>query len=322
MKNKTKKILAGACLGLVGMGCLTGCAMSDEQKKALDLITEKSDEIINLLEDNMSMQNTKLTKEEAAEKILIARNFWLDSKYDVLLSFTQTQYEGLYDKVLGGPVNAKLYINKNENGFRYAETFDDGNDSEQFYIKQDNVNEVYYSWSSGNSGFRQKQYHQAESIGHLHELDILYSFEFGEISSEMIKNLEILEDGSYKFTIYKYECGYDYRSNEPHANRYKLTLTLKNDKFTNFEIESIFLQNQGLPSGLSVDEETKKLIDEPEVVFNTLISYMDANYGSATTISEDRVFVDVWKGSYQYENVDFTEVNEKFAQIEETNLSN
>ena len=25
MKNKTKKILAGACLGLVGMGCLTGC---------------------------------------------------------------------------------------------------------------------------------------------------------------------------------------------------------------------------------------------------------------------------------------------------------
>ena len=25
MKNKTKKILAGACLGLVGMGCLAGC---------------------------------------------------------------------------------------------------------------------------------------------------------------------------------------------------------------------------------------------------------------------------------------------------------
>ena len=45
-----KKILAGACLGLVGAIGLTGCSMSEEQQKSLDLVTSKSDEIINLLE--------------------------------------------------------------------------------------------------------------------------------------------------------------------------------------------------------------------------------------------------------------------------------
>ena len=71
MKNKTKKILAGACLGLVGMGALTGCSLNDDQKKALDLITEKSDEIVNLLEKNMQLTNSKLSKEEAYKEINI-----------------------------------------------------------------------------------------------------------------------------------------------------------------------------------------------------------------------------------------------------------
>ena len=74
MKKKTRNILAGTCLGIVGMGCLTGCSMSAEQQTALDLITDKADEIVDLLEKNMEFNNTKLTKEEAAEKILLARN--------------------------------------------------------------------------------------------------------------------------------------------------------------------------------------------------------------------------------------------------------
>ena len=73
MKNKTKKILAGVGLGLVGMGCLTGCSMSDEQKAALDLITEKSDKIVNLLEDNMELQNAQLSKTDAAELVALAQ---------------------------------------------------------------------------------------------------------------------------------------------------------------------------------------------------------------------------------------------------------
>ena len=53
MKSKTKKILAGACLGLIGMGALTGCGLSADQQAALDLVTEKTDSIINLLEEIM-----------------------------------------------------------------------------------------------------------------------------------------------------------------------------------------------------------------------------------------------------------------------------
>ena len=73
MKNKIKKILAGVGLGLVGVGCLTGCAMTDDQKAALDLITEKSDEIVNLLEDNLAYNNEKLSKEAAFDMLKHAR---------------------------------------------------------------------------------------------------------------------------------------------------------------------------------------------------------------------------------------------------------
>ena len=68
MKNNTKKILAGICLGLVGMGCLTGCAMSDEQKAALDLVTEKTDKIVDLLEDNMEYNNKKISQKKGEKR--------------------------------------------------------------------------------------------------------------------------------------------------------------------------------------------------------------------------------------------------------------
>ena len=47
MKNKTKKILAGACLGLVGMGALSGCAMSDNQKKEYKTLMERQYQNLN-----------------------------------------------------------------------------------------------------------------------------------------------------------------------------------------------------------------------------------------------------------------------------------
>lgn len=48
MKNKTKKILATACLGLVGAGCLVGCDMNPED---LSKWEQKADSVIASLEE-------------------------------------------------------------------------------------------------------------------------------------------------------------------------------------------------------------------------------------------------------------------------------
>lgn len=97
MKSKTKKILAGVCLGVVGMGALTGCAMSADQKAALDLITEKSDEIVNLLEDNLEFNNEKISKESALDMLKHAR---IKSQYILnesnICDLTVTVEDGLY----------------------------------------------------------------------------------------------------------------------------------------------------------------------------------------------------------------------------------
>lgn len=51
MKNKTKKILAGACLGLVGLGCLTGCEKKQDFYE-LTVINDSQYGIISPILDN------------------------------------------------------------------------------------------------------------------------------------------------------------------------------------------------------------------------------------------------------------------------------
>ena len=51
MKNKTKKILAGACLGLVGMGCLAGCDKKQDYYE-LTVINDSQYGIISPILDN------------------------------------------------------------------------------------------------------------------------------------------------------------------------------------------------------------------------------------------------------------------------------
>jgi len=51
MKNKTKKILAGACLGLVGMGCLAGCEKKQDNYE-LTVINDSQYGIISPVLDN------------------------------------------------------------------------------------------------------------------------------------------------------------------------------------------------------------------------------------------------------------------------------
>ena len=72
MKNTTKKILAGACLGLVGLGCLTGCDMSSEDmskwEQKADAVIEKLDNTNETTKESnilLEQQLSKLSKQEA-----------------------------------------------------------------------------------------------------------------------------------------------------------------------------------------------------------------------------------------------------------------
>lgn len=88
-KGKVKKILAGACLGLVGVGCLTGCDMSTEDMSKWE---SKADVLIETLEKTNENTNdlletlNKIDKQEAYD-ILI--NATMNMK---LLNFGTTQY--------------------------------------------------------------------------------------------------------------------------------------------------------------------------------------------------------------------------------------
>lgn len=99
MNKKTKMLFAGACMGLVGFGCLTGCSLTDEQTKAINLVTEKSDAIITLLEENMDYNNKKMSKEDAIEKIHLALSNWYFCAFDELeVEYGQVNYQGIFDK--------------------------------------------------------------------------------------------------------------------------------------------------------------------------------------------------------------------------------
>ena len=69
MKSKTKKILAGVGLGIIGMGCLTGCSLTDDQMGAIDKVVDKTDLLIDLMEKS----NGKLNYEEACRLFKYAR---------------------------------------------------------------------------------------------------------------------------------------------------------------------------------------------------------------------------------------------------------
>lgn len=76
MKSKSKKILAAACLGLVGIGCLTGCDMSAEDMEKWE---NKADTLIDTVNksNEVSEESNKLLKEQI-------ENLDKQTAYDIL----------------------------------------------------------------------------------------------------------------------------------------------------------------------------------------------------------------------------------------------
>lgn len=73
MKMKTKKILAGICIGIAGMGLLAGCSLSDEQMEAVDKLTKNTETLVDSLDRYLESSNSKLDKNTAFDMLREAR---------------------------------------------------------------------------------------------------------------------------------------------------------------------------------------------------------------------------------------------------------
>jgi len=202
MKNKTKKILATACLGLVGMGAMTGCAMSDDQKAALDLISGKADKLVELLESNMEYNNTKLSKAEAAEKILLGRNRFILSDFDKFqMSMIQNQYEGVFDSI-------ELTYTDDETtpyGWLYKK---DGDVKTKAVLNGDDIHYMVISdfeedkhtiWEDGQNSFLDREY-ESDDFSMDSFSGFLEEFVGPVITEDDIKDIKVTDSG-YEFTV-------------------------------------------------------------------------------------------------------------------------
>ena len=312
MKRNGKKLLAGVGLALVGGMTIAGCGMTEEQQAALDKVVDKADEIIELVDSNMSMQNAKLSKEEAAEKIMLARNYWLSKNLQMKLYYDNVSYNGFYDKA-SQKYSVTAYYLKDEDMFRSVTIAGENENYDTYYKKRDYKKNVYYDYSeysnTGNEHFSSSTYTNTESFKEIYGADIVAQCGFGAITPDMIMDLDVVENG-YTFTVINYEISEDGVSGY-NVSRNKLVITLENDKITSFNAEHISLDVKESFNGLEKDAEGN-FVDPEDIVFAAMVCSNDL----------EKVGVITYQGYYQYENLNLTDVNDKYTAIEKKYLSN
>jgi hypothetical protein len=290
MKNKGKKILAAACLGLVGAGCLTGCAMSDEQKAALDLVTEKTDEIITLIEDNMEYNNQKLSKEAAFDMFRQARlrsSYLLDESSILNFNFTATDVL-TGEKVLEGSqtydfsTDVKKLIDVNGAYLKY-----DLNTENDSYVAQLVEEDIVLT--------------RQNASGHIQYLKTDFFSMIGltsiNIGLEHITNVTY-EDDCYKFNVI-YSVMRENSENDFDKDTYFCTFVIKDYLFKSVDIQLI--RESGDQNDFVKDIDENRIEDM---------------YGSYSFVGDIEMITD-FKMTYKYgDEVDLSELNSKITEID------
>lgn len=195
------KILAAVGLGVMGATLFAGCSLSEEQQRALDLVTEKADKLIELTEQNMKLANSQLSKADAAEMILLARTKLAMGIYnDLYIETTGTMYDGLFDHKIGDAQNMfpRVYFRKTDDFKYFAWGRRDGSIVE--VRKADFTNEKLYVYSGASTEVM--DYETSDFALDATVTDIFSRLEYGTITTDDIVNIENLQD-SYKFRLMK-----------------------------------------------------------------------------------------------------------------------
>lgn len=190
MKNKTKKILAGACLGLFGIGLLTGCSkgITDEQQQALDKVIGKADEAIELIEK----QNEKLTFVEAVKlydyattKLLVnSNNVWDNLKIKMRVETTGDFLEGS-----GNVSNFEYHLYKKNAGNRVAYGKFSKSSTSDPSVNSYELGELFDD-SISSSDYVQESYRYIRDM-----------LDFGEVTEENIVDVELTENSNYIISL-------------------------------------------------------------------------------------------------------------------------
>ncbi|MBQ7351298.1 MAG: hypothetical protein IJW59_00310 [Clostridia bacterium] len=206
MKNKTKKILAGACLGLVGMGAMTGCAeqLSQDNIDKIMTIIENGDvfmeDMSTLIEDQNALLD-KMVAESRTEEVDL-----LLQKIKIVSMKTMANYNNIGHNVIKRlEDNIDYFTYKTEDGVYVSGHVIKMNNSKSMSMILSKNSESYYvnGQISSNNTLNISSINKEESVvNHLAFLG-LDDFELlEELDSENIVDYNISEDGSFDFTYY------------------------------------------------------------------------------------------------------------------------
>ena len=250
MKNKTKKILAGICFGLIGTTCLAGCSMSKEQKATLDLLTEKSDEIVEILEENINYNNQKLTKEAAFDMFREAKHkssYLLDESSILNINFTATNVltgEKLLEKspIYDFSTDVKKLFDNNNNVVKF-----DLNSENNSYVASYNGQQIELTRKEASEHVKYVNIDVFSMIG-------LTSINIGV---ENITNVTYDENG-YKFNVI-YSVMRENNENDFDKDTFYCTFNIKDYLFKSIDIQLI--RESGDQNDFIEDLEGKRIKD-------------------------------------------------------------
>lgn len=314
-KNLGKKLLAGgacACLLLTGGLTLSGCSLSGDQQKALDVLVSNTETLVKDFGSYLDNQNTKISKEKAVEIISRSRLNFIMGNFDHLqMKVSQNMFEGFEDKLDDSGTFERIY--RSENGVKIIADIE----NEQFYSikKSDFNNDIHYKWTKSDN-FSEVEYSSA--MWQLYYTDIFSQTPFnfiGEINEEDIYDVKLV-DGGYEFEIVAEhstitETDLSKYEEDDVVNIYNIIM--------NVEIKNNYITKVSY-KGIATEVPINDLLKESNGENNTIV--LNAN-GVPIVDSYDNaeIVTNITNVEYKYENIDYSVIDAKIAEIEEEHLT-
>ena len=314
MKNKLgKKLLVGgtcACLLLTGGLTLSGCSLSADQQKAIDVLVTNTETLVDDFGAYLDGQNAKIDKEKAVEMIAKSRlNFKISNFNNMQMTAKMYMYEGFEDKLVDGSELQMVY--KSENGIKISAEVEDGilTDINKSDFNKDLHYRCHIADDQDEENFSKLEY--SSNMWLMDSADIFSQIpvgEIGEITSSDIYNIKSIE-GGYEFELVikvtdLTETDLSKCEEDAEVVIYNIIMKIeiKNDYITKVNFKGI--QTTVPVKDLKINEDEIIELDKNGVPIIYNYAYID-------------VVTMIMDVEYKYEDIDYSEIEEKIAEIEE-----
>jgi len=306
MKNKTKKILSCVVLMItlfVSALFMTGCAMTQEQEQALNVITKNTETLVDSFSSYLEGQNKKLDKETAYDMLRQAKlksRYVLEENNIAQLNMTQSwlfpQHEPLNDVYLNvvydfSSDNKKVMVSGYNPDSSENETMFIGN----YYAEDATKNYLAY-YNDGQptlSAFNESMI----SSWIFSQIDPLEYIGVGAIYLDEITRVVVNDNGEYTFNIIKTSVG-EGRLGYSHTTYY-MEIVVKDYLFKSVDVKA-FVRDAS----------------EHNMLKDINGEFIDDGYGGYVCNSSSHSQVIHLKADYKYGNdVSLEDINAKISEI-------